>query len=446
MDVFSRDFTEGNIKKNLISLSVPILVTYMFNILYNIVDSLWIGNILGESAIAALTVSSPLILIFMSVGMGATNGLSILLSRSIGAKDKEGITKIISTSFLAALGFSLFLTVVCEFSTNFILGILNTPEEIFIMAKEYLSIYILGFLFVFMYLYFTAVLRSFGNSLMQMLSIISCTILNAILDPLFIRWMGIKGAAVATLISQGIMIMILIFYIQKKKLVEIHLKSFDKDILKEIVKNAAPSIIQQSLPALSTSFITSIVSTFGVLPIAAFGICGKLETVLLYPAMALNISLTTCTGQCYGAKKESKAKEYLNMSILFGGIILLVLTGMMVLFSVNLAGLFGAGVQSGQLVQTYFKIISIGYSCNTITNCILGTINGYGKPISAMFLMIFYYMIVRMPLVKLLSLTSIELNGIWIAVLISHIAAAIASFVYFRTLVGKEREGVELYE
>ncbi|HDK7173881.1 TPA: MATE family efflux transporter [Clostridium botulinum] len=433
-----KDFTTGNTTKKLIGITIPLLIAFIFNMAYNIVDSVWIGNLLGEKAMAALTISMPPILLFTSVAMGATNGIAILLSKNIGAKEKNSINKVISTSFVGAIIFSIIVTIICEFGINIILNLLNTPYSIYSMAKDYFVIYMLGYVFVFMYLYFTAILRSFGNTIMQMISIILCTLLNLVLDPIFINKLGIRGAAFATLFSQGIMMGIMVIYIIKKKIIIIDFKLFDKNILKEIVKNAVPSIIQQSIPAISTSFITSLVSGFGILPIAAFGISGKLETILFYPAMALNMTITTCTGQCFGAKNTKKAKEYLHSGMLLGSGFLIILTAIVIVFSKNLASIFGAGESVGKLVKVYFSIISIGYICNTITNCVLGTVNGFGKPRAAMYLMIFYYIIIRIPLSKLLSLTVLELNGIWIAVLLSHISAAIAGFWYFRSLLKKE--------
>ncbi|KEH98022.1 MATE family efflux transporter [Clostridium botulinum] len=433
-----KDFTTGNATKKLIEVTIPVLIAFIFSMAYNIVDSLWVGNLLGEKAMAALTVSMPPILLTTSIAMGATNGVAILLSKYVGAKDKENQNKVISISCIVAFIFSITITVICEFSAKTILNLLNTPSEIYPMAKEYLILYMIGYVFVFMYLYFTAVLRSFGNTTMQMVSIILCTMLNIILDPIFINKMGLKGAAIATLLSQGIMMVIMIVYIIKKKLIVIDFKLFYKNTLKELTLKAIPSIIQQSIPAISTSFITYLISAFGVLAIAAFGISGKVETILFYPAMALNMTITTCTGQCFGAKNIKKVKEYLKSGILLGSGFLIVLTIIVVFFSKNLAQMFGANESVKDLVKVYFLIISVGYTCNVITNCVLGAINGFGKPMSAMLLMIFYYIIVRMPLAKILSINKLGLNGIWIAVLISHIAATIAAICYFKVLLKKD--------
>ena len=180
------DFINGNTKKCLLAMTLPMIVAMFLNMAYNLVDSLWIGNLLGETAYAALTNSTPIILLLTSIAMGATNGVSILLSQAIGAKNEQKKRTLISTSFCIAVVFSLLVTLLLEFFLPTILKLLNTPMETMSMAKNYLSIYILGYLPVYLYLYFTAVLRSFGNTMFQVIAMLVSTILNAILDPIFI--------------------------------------------------------------------------------------------------------------------------------------------------------------------------------------------------------------------------------------------------------------------
>ena len=158
------------------AMALPMIAAMFLNIMYNLVDSLWIGNLLGETAYAALTNSTPIILILTSVAMGATNGVSILISQAIGAKDKKKTESLISTSFCVAVVFSLLVTILLEAFLPGILKALNTPAETYDMAYSYLAIYILGYLAVYLYLYFTAVLRSFGNSMFQAVAMLVSTI------------------------------------------------------------------------------------------------------------------------------------------------------------------------------------------------------------------------------------------------------------------------------
>ena len=140
------DFIEGNTRRCLMAMALPMIAAMFLNMAYNLVDSLWIGNLLGETAYAALTNSTPIILILTSVAMGATNGLSILLSQAIGAKDKKKTESLIATSLIVAVVFSLLVTLVLELSLSFILNALNTPAETYDMAYSCLAIYVLGYI------------------------------------------------------------------------------------------------------------------------------------------------------------------------------------------------------------------------------------------------------------------------------------------------------------
>ena len=415
------DFVNGNTKKCLLEMTVTMIIAMFLNMAYNLVDSLWIGNLLGEQAYAALTNSTPIILILTSIGMGATNGLAILLSQVIGAKNEQKKKNIIVTSFFVSIILSVFMTIV--------LVVLNTPTEIFDMAKNYLSIYALGYVAVYLYLYFTAILRSFGNTMFQAVAMLVSTLLNAILDPIFINIIGFHGAAIATLISQIICLAFMCIYIYRKKLFNLSLSDFDTKEIMPFVKNAVPSVIQQSIPAISTTFLTAIVSTYSISAIAGYGVAGKLEMILFYPAMALNMVLTSIVGQCIGAQRIDRAKNYLKLALKYGIVVSSVLSAVVIFFSKQLAKLFVSNVAVTNVVSHYFLIVSIGYVLYTITSCYLGTLNGIGKPTKSMILMIFYYIIIRIPFAYLLSWLAENLNGVWIAILISHIVACIITIL-----------------
>lgn len=423
------DFIGGNTRRCLMAMALPMIAAMFLNMAYNLVDSLWIGNLLGETAYAALTNSTPIILILTSVAMGSTNGVSILLSQAIGSKDKRKTESLIATSLIVAIAFSLLVTLILELCLPTILGALNTPAETYDMAYSYLTIYVLGYVAVYLYLYFTAVLRSFGNSMFQAIAMLVSTVLNAILDPIFIHFIGFQGAAIATLLSQIVCLVFMVIYLKKKKLFYLHITWFDKNDVLPLIQKAIPSVIQQSIPAISTTFLTGLVSTYSITAIAAYGITGKLETILFYPAMALNMVLTTIVGQCIGGQRTDRAKDYLKCALKYGCLLLAILSIVIVVFSKQLSGFFVNSSDVADIVGVYFFIVGIGYLLNTITNSFLGVLNGFGKPAKSMVLMIFYYIVVRMPLAYLLSFLGFGLNGIWFAILISHICAAIASSV-----------------
>lgn len=436
------DLIGGSTRRCLMAMAFPLMAAMFLNMAYNLVDSLWIGNLLGEAAYAALTTATPIVLILTSLAMGATNGISILVSQAIGAKDQNRVERLIATSLVISVVVSLVVTVLLECSIPVILHALNTPAGTYDMAYGYLSIYVLGYLAVYLYLYFTAILRSYGNSFFQAAAMLIATVLNGILDPILIKAVGFRGAAIATVLSQTICLIFMIVYLRKKKLFSIHLMWFQKADVMLLIQKAIPSVIQQCIPAVSTTFLTALVSSYGITAIAAYGITGKLEIVLFYPAMALNMVLTTIIGQCAGAKRLDRAKDYLKCALCYGSGLLAVLSLLIVLFSRPLSSFFVKSSDAAAIVGAYFLIVGVGYVLNTATNCFLGALNGMGKPSKSMFLMIFYYILVRMPVAYLLSALGFGLNGIWSAVVISHVvasgAAAVTGIRRIRMCSGRE--------
>lgn len=436
------DFVKGKTSKCLMFMFLPVMAAMFLNMAYNVVDSLWIGNLLGEKAYAALTSSTPIVLILCSIAMGSTNGVAILVSQAIGAKDKKRVESTISTSFTIAVVFSIAVSAILELLLPSILRMLNTPKETFNMAYAYLSIYLIGYTTVFLYCYFTAVLRSFGNAVFQMIAMLICTILNAVLDPIFMKMMNFNGAAVATVLSQSICLIIMIVYLAKKRVFVLNIRTFDKSKVGEIIKKSVPSAFQQSIPAISTSFLTSLISSIGISAIAAYGVTGKLETILFYPAMAFNMVLTNIIGQCAGACRWDRARDYIRSSLKTGIPMLIVLSVLVVGFAKQLSGLFLKSSDVAEIVRVYFMIVSIGYILNTVTNCYLGAVNGLGNPGKSMMLMVLYYIIVRMPLSYVLLNTGFGLNGIWSAILISHVVAAIAAALAGNRLIKKQENEI----
>ncbi|MFT4006518.1 MAG: MATE family efflux transporter [Lacrimispora sp.] len=424
------DFTQGNIKSNILQMYMPLYIAYFCSALYDIIGSFWVGSLLGEKALAAMSASFPCVMLFSALAMGATNGVTIILSKYSGEKNKEKISSALAASLIGLFVFGIILTAGCMIGINGILILGNTPTEIFQTARTYLFIRILSFPFIELYMYFAAVLRSYGNSSVQMIAVILSTVLNIVLDPILIIQTGINGAALATLFAQIISMLVMIGFIFAKKIFRFDIKAMNLKALKEIAKASVPSAIQQSIPTVSVAFIQSLFSSFGVIPLAAFGVASKLEIIVQYPGLTINMTETTAIGTCYGAKQNNRIKEYLRWGILISVCLNLMLIPLVTIFSTNLAGLFGVSAPAMLIVKTYFEIIAAGYFFNCITNSIMGEMNGLGQQTRSMLLMTIYFIVIRFPLAKILSSMSLGVNGISISILISYTAAVIIALVY----------------
>lgn len=429
------DFVKEKTVMSLLLMVMPLLAAMILTMAYNLVDSLWVGNLLGENGYAALTNSTAIVLILSAIAMGAGNGIAILVSRKVGAGEKAEAEGIISTIILLSCGFSITVTIVLELFLKEIFNRMNTPAELFDGAYEYLSVYLLGYAAIFIYMQFTSVFRSFGDPIFQMKGMLFTTIFNGVLDPVMIKIGGLGGAAWATVFSEVLCVIYSVYYYKRKEMFCLDFRKVSLSFVKPILHCTVPSAVQQCMPAISSAAMLFLVTRYGVTTIAAYGVTSKLEILLFYPAMAMNMGLTTIAGQCFGANRKDRARDYRKTGMLIGCAFTTVTTILIIIFAKELSGLFVDSRQAAEIVKNFFRIISIGYVMYMVTSCFLGMISGSGKPEISMLLFFLYYIVIRIPLAMILVHGSLGLNGIWVAILISHVLAALIAGILEQTIV-----------
>lgn len=433
------DFVNGKTGTSLLKMVMPLLMAMFLTMAYNMVDSLWVGNLLGENAYAALADSTALILILNAIAMGAGNGIAILIAHVVGAGEKEKAERMVGVVVFLSVLFSAVIMILAEVLLPAILRALQTPQEIFNDAYGYLSIYLLGYVFLYLYVQFTSIFRAYGDPMLQMKGMFFTTLFNAVIDPFLIRLMGLNGAAWATVLSEVLCLGYAILYYRKKKLFSIDMKGIWKEhaYVTQILSDAIPSALQQCMPAISSAVMVVLVSSFGVTSIAAYGVTNKLEIFLFYPAMAMNMALVTSVGQCAGAGRIDRVKDYMKFACLIGSIFVGVVSVLIIPFAGQLSHLFVPADAAAEIVKRFFSIISIGYVMYMLTSCFLGELSGLGKPGFSMLLFFVYYIVVRVPLASVFVRTSLGLDGIWVSILISHVLAAVlAGIVAVKNLAG----------
>lgn len=418
----SIDFIGGDTRRSLLRMVGPLLAAMVLTMAYNLVDSLWVGNLMGETGYAALTSSTSVVLILSAIAMGSSNGAAILIAQTAGAKKEAG--GLISVSLALAGAFSVGVTAVLELALRPLLSAMNTPPELFSMAYDYLSVYLLGYAAIFLYMHFTAAFRAFGDPVFQMKGMLLSTVFNAVADPLMIRGFGLRGAAWATVLSEALCLVFAVVYHRKKRLFRLTLRRADAAWVRPLLADAVPSAVQSCMPAVSSAALLLLVTGFGVTVIAAYGAAGRLEILLFYPAMAMNMALTAITGQCSGAGRTDRVRDYLRCALRLGTVFTAVLSAAVILFAGPLSRLFVDSGATAAIVQDFFRVVSVGYVLYMATSCFLGETSGLGHPGRSMVLMFVYYIVVRVPLAAALVRTPLALDGVWTAVLISHIAAA----------------------
>jgi len=400
----SHDLTEGSILKALLFTSIPIIIANLLQVSFQLVDRYWVGQ-LGTEAVAAITLSFPLMFVIMALIMGISIAGTILVGQYKGQKNQKMIDFISTQSMSIMLILAIVLGVIGFFASEFLLSFFTTDPIVLSQATSYLQITFLGIVFVFLYFEYQAILRGVGNVIVPMLIIIGASILNFIIDPMFIMGfsmsgtqlipaMGVAGAAWATIISQGLAgILGVIILIRGKSGVHLNYKYIvpQMDTVKRIFSLGFPSSIEFLSRSIGALIVTFIVSGFGTLIVAAYGTGQFIFSLVLLPALGLSIGTSTIVSQCVGAKKIKRLHETINLSIIISFVILTIIGVLLIIFSTQIAQIFlpNSPEAIGETAN-FINIIAIAFGALGVQTVIIGSIRGTGSTKTAMILSILY--------------------------------------------------------
>ena len=381
-----KDMTKGNPSRILFYFALPMVLGNMIQQFYNIVDSMIVGNFLGASALASVGASYPITFIFITVANGASIGCGVLISQYFGAKSMEKTKTSIYTALISILVFSMGLTVIALLSCNLILNLMNIPSDIFYDCNSYIRIYFMGIIFLFIYNISNASFNALGNSKTPLMFLIISSILNVLLDLLFVLkfGLGVKGVAYATLISQGFSAILSISYllitIKKIKTLEKY-GLFDFNILKKMSKIAIPSILQQSIVSIGNLFVQSLVNSYGSVVIAGYTSGSKIDSITILPMVSLSNAVSTFTAQNIGGKKNERVKRGYKGALIMIAIFCVFAGVMLVIFGDKLVGIFVDSKSNGDVINIgsqYLKIVSIFYFLMGLMVITNGVLRGAG--------------------------------------------------------------------
>lgn len=316
----TKDLTVGSYKVNILSFALPILISQLFQQLYNTVDSLIVGNFLGKQALAAVSSSAPLILLLVSFFEGSAMGAGVVIARYFGAGDRDKVSKTIHTNVIFGFICGILLTLTGVFLTPYILQWMRTASDVLPQSTTYFRYYFAGVIFQVMYNIFTGVMRAVGDSKRPLIYLIVSSLLNILLDTLFVGVfkMGVGAVAIATVISQAVSAgLCLIQLLKKGTIYQLSLKKLkiDTELLKEIIKYGLPTGIQNSVIGIANVIVQSSINTFGTDAMAGFGSYAKIEGFAFLPITSFSLSLSTFIGQNLGAGKLDRAKKGGNFGI-----------------------------------------------------------------------------------------------------------------------------------
>ncbi|MEI0610688.1 MATE family efflux transporter [Brachyspira pilosicoli] len=436
-----KDLTESKVSSTLITLLVPILLSNTLNVVYNIVDSIWIGNIIGPLGLSAVAVSFPITLIMGSFAFGVNMANGVIVSQYYGAKDYDTVSHVIKVS--TTLGVIILFTVglLMFIFAKKILIIMNTPKDALDMAVIYLRITIIGLPFAYSYFFISSILRAVGDSVRPLIFLIVSSIVNIILDPILIKGvfiipaMGLKGAAIATVISQCISVLISTSYLRiKNSFIKINpfIFTFDINITKKIMKLAIPISSNQFIVAFGWLIITRLISSFGDAASATVAIVNRVESLFIMPIGALGNAVMTMSAQNIGANKFDRVKQIFKNGIVIG----IIISSVMSIFSIVnphlLINMFTKDLEVFEYSKSYIYTIMpifIFYSIMFVCN---GVINGAGKTIVIMVFSTSTTLILRTILAYALS-GKFALVGIWASMGICYIINTLFSLYYYKS-------------
>lgn len=438
----TRDFTTGSISKHLIAFAIPMFMGNLLQALYNVIDSIWVGRFLGPDALASVSVSFPIIFILVSLVMGITMGTTTLVGQYYGAKKPELMHRTIGNSLLLLTLSGVVITIFgISFSTP-MLRLINTPPEILAMADGYLRYFMAGILWMFWYNCITSILRGLGDSKTPLRFLVYSTLLNIILDPLLIFGigpfpvMGVNGAALATIISQGLSAIISIRYLFfTSGLVKLTKELWvpDYNLIKIIIKIGLPTGIQQTLVSFSALIVSSLINLFGKTAVAGFGAAVRIDHFAIMPAMSIGLAVTSLVAQNIGAGKEHRVKESVYWSALLASAI----TGIVLIAALIIPELLlspfttdTAVLQAGTL---YLRYIAFSYIPLSLMFTLGGVFRGAGDTMANMIITLISLWLIRVPLATYLSnQPTLGIRGIWIAMTASPFAGLLLNYFYYR--------------
>jgi len=437
-----RDFTQGSIGKHLFFFSTPILLTNLLQTSYQIIDSLWVGNLLGERALGAVSVSGTVIFTILAFMIGINQATMTILSQQKGKQNKEGIKKYLNAFVVILTIMAICLgTIGYVFSSN-ILKLLGTPEQMLPVATAYLKIHFVGIFFLFGYNFIGTVLRSLGDSKTPIRFVLIAVLCNSILDPILISVLdlGIEGAAIATIISHGIAFLYGLFLTIYKKVIPFTIPSVpNKEEVLLILKLGIPSGLQMTVISAGVMAIMSVVTSFGEEVVAGFGAAQRLDSLIMLPAFALGTAVNSMAGQNIGANNWKRVRQIALLGVFYNFSIMLFIAILIVLFVEYGIQLFIKDKTAVQFGTDYLKIISFFYPFLGINFILNGILRASGAMFQVLILNIISFWVLRYPLTFLFSHWFGE-KGIGFGMGTSFVISSLLAFLYFRFGKWKEKQ------
>lgn len=396
----ARDMTQGSIVAQLIAFSLPLMLGNVFQMLYNTVDSVVVGNFVGTEALAAVGSTTMIVNILVFFFNGFSTGATVVIARRFGAGDRQELHTAIQTTMAATFILSVVFTVVGLLGVDPMLRFMATPDDVFDQAALYLRIYLAGFSGLVIYNMCSGILRAVGDTTRPLYFLVLTSLMNIVLDLLFVLKlnMGIDGVAYATIISQfisaGLTLALLTFSkdIYRMDWKDLHLNS---KVVREIVAVGLPAGIQSIVTAVSNVFVQSYINAFQSQCMAGWAAYNKLDQFVMLPMQSLAMASTTFVSQNIGAGQEKRADKGAVVSVA----LCLAVTGVIVLLLMLLAApavaLFTKDEEVVRFGVLFIRANVVFLLFNCVNHVLAGAMRGRGDSTAPMVIMLLTFVVLR---------------------------------------------------
>ncbi|MSS10297.1 MATE family efflux transporter [Clostridium sp. WB02_MRS01] len=425
----------------LLLFALPMILGNLFQQFYNIIDSVVVGRFVGEEALASVGASYSITNVFIAIAVGGGIGSSVVVSQFLGAKQTGNMKTAISTTLINFLSIGVILGGLGLLFNHRILSFMNTPENVFHEASVYLGIYFIGLPFLFMYNVQASVFQALGDSKTPLYLLVFSSLLNVVLDLLFVTqfFMGVAGVAIATLIAQGLSA-VLSFFILIKRLKEYEttepFRLYDWNMMLHMMRVAIPSTLQQSIVHIGMLLVQSVVNGFGSAVMAGFAAGTRIESICIVPMLALGNAMSTYTAQNIGAGKKDRVKVGYRYCYLMAGVFAVIICVIMETWGDLFIRSFlneGSADTAFQTGMSYVRFISFFYICIGCKATTDGLLRGAGDVV-VFTVANLVNLAIRVSVAAVFA-PIIGVQAVWFAVPMGWTANYIISFI--RYLTGK---------
>lgn len=381
-----KDMTKGNIPSQLIRFSIPLVLGNLFQLTYNAVDSIIVGRFAGEGALAAVGTANPVMSIVILGITGICIGASVIMSELFGAGNREKLKEEVSTVLIFGCFFSLIIAVLGFLASGGILRLLRVPEQILADSSMYLKLIFLGMPFTFFYNAVASALRSVGDSKTPVRFLAMASVLNGLLDVVFVAWfhMGVIGAALATDIAEAVSAILCVIYIYRKvPLLQIKRNELrlNRELLSITLKQGAITALQQSCQPIGKLLIQGMINPLGVSTIAAFNAVNRVDDFAFTPEQSISSGMMTFVAQNRGAKNSSRIKKGFRTGLMIEAGYWVLICVLILLIKEPVMKLFVSDNDTNMVTigTEYLGLMAFFYLMPAFTNGIQGFFRGMGN-------------------------------------------------------------------